>query len=48
MSHEDSLRLWTEPLPALQEIANEPDLPSSFEVNTATGERIEAAPVGAG
>ena len=51
MTHEDqmrSLRLMGEyVLPAVREIADELELPSSFEVNPATGKPFEDKPVGA-
>ena len=48
MTHEDqmrSLRLMGEyVLPAVREIADELELPSSFEVNPATGKPFDSAP----
>ncbi|MBT5774347.1 MAG: LLM class flavin-dependent oxidoreductase, partial [Dehalococcoidia bacterium] len=48
MTHEDSMRslklMGTDVLPAVKEMAKELDLPSSFEVDTHTGERIEQLP----
>jgi alkanesulfonate monooxygenase SsuD/methylene tetrahydromethanopterin reductase-like flavin-dependent oxidoreductase (luciferase family) len=45
MTHEDSMRslklMGTDVLPAVKEMAKELELPSSFEVNTHTGERME-------
>ncbi|MSQ29911.1 MAG: LLM class flavin-dependent oxidoreductase [Dehalococcoidia bacterium] len=45
MSHEDSmrsLRLWEEVIPAVREIADELDLPGSFEVDPKTNQRLPA------
>jgi alkanesulfonate monooxygenase SsuD/methylene tetrahydromethanopterin reductase-like flavin-dependent oxidoreductase (luciferase family) len=50
MTHEDSMRslrlFGEEVLPAVREMAKELDLPSSFEVDPATGKPIEAEPAG--
>jgi alkanesulfonate monooxygenase SsuD/methylene tetrahydromethanopterin reductase-like flavin-dependent oxidoreductase (luciferase family) len=48
MTHDDSMRslklMGSDVLPAVKEMARELDLPSSFEVDTHTGERIEQLP----
>lgn len=48
MTHEDSMRslklMGSDVLPAVKEMAKELDLPSSFEVDTHTGERIAESP----
>lgn len=48
MTHEDSMRslklMGSDVIPAVKEMAKELDLPSSFEVDTHTGERIAESP----
>ena len=48
MTHEDSMRslklMGSDVIPAVKEMARELDLPSSFEVDTHTGERIDQLP----
>lgn len=48
MTHEDSMRslklMGSDVIPAVKEMAKELDLPSSFEVDTHTGERIDQLP----